>query len=67
VSLAGAFIVAMRFSSAIIRPEQNGPRNWTMVSAVPSYRLQCPHAKVTQTPFFPLKIDRSEGNFVLHA
>ena len=44
VSLVGAFIVAMGFSSVTIQPEQNGPRNWTMVSPILSYRLPCAHA-----------------------
>src|SRR5580698_520710 len=52
-----------------IRPEQPSPRNWTMVSPILSYRLQCLHAWATQLSFIQLalKIDRSEGNFPRHA
>ena len=38
VSLLGALIVAMGFSSATIEPEENGSRNWTMVLPILSYR-----------------------------
>src|SRR6202040_2384259 len=34
VSLVGAVLVAMEFSSLTIQPEQNEPRNWTMVSPI---------------------------------
>ena len=44
-SLVGALIVAMGSSSVIIQPEQNGPRNWTMVLPILSYRLPCVHTR----------------------
>jgi len=31
-------MVAMGFSSATIEPEENGSRNWTIVSPILSYR-----------------------------
>jgi len=37
-------MVAMGFSSVTIQPEQNRPRNWTMVSPILSYRLPCVYA-----------------------
>jgi hypothetical protein len=37
-------MVAMEFSSLTIQPEQNGPRNWTMVSPILSYQSPLVHA-----------------------
>jgi hypothetical protein len=44
-----------RDKSVTIQPEQNGPRNWTMVLPILSYRLQWP-----SQPQLVLKIDQSE-------
>jgi hypothetical protein len=41
VSLVGAFMLAMEFPSETIQPEQNEPRNWTMVLPILWYRLPC--------------------------
>jgi len=55
----------MGFSSVTIQPEQNWPRNWTMVSPIPSYRLLCVDAEAYGL-LHPasLKIDQSEENLL---
>src|SRR5580704_236816 len=57
-----------RRTGVIIQPEQDAPRNWTLVLPILSYRLQCLHARgVRLFSIQPvLKIDPSEGNFLPH-
>jgi hypothetical protein len=57
----------MEFSSSAIRPEQNGWRNWTMVSLILPSRL---HYLTSQAHGFSTRSTKNrscDGNFVLQS
>jgi hypothetical protein len=57
-----------RQKAVTIQPEQNGPRNWTMV--LPYFRIDCSVFIAAGIRLFSiqlvLKIEQSEGNFLPH-